>query len=182
MKSLANGCAALCWSQDRQHFACLVMTGLAALVSERLPMLCSCISLCVCTYIGVGEQKNQIPCYFSSGWNLFGLSSAKLEFRQCRNSLELGIESVEPRTRVFFSWKLYFCTKGIIWYLRSLWKLSLKNYAKIFMSVGKFQCIKKTQICLQQALPYGNVRFWPAREIRNSWRIQHGSDNDAIVF
>lgn len=130
----------------------------------------------------VGEQKNQIPCYFSSSWNLFGLGSAMLGFRQCRNSLELGIESVEPRTRVFFSWKLYFCTKGIIWYLKSLWKLSLKNFAKIFMSVGKFQCIKKKKIHLQQALPYGNVRFWPAIEIRNILRIQHSSDNDAMFF
>lgn len=73
--------------------------------------------------IFVREQKNQIACYFSSGWNVYGLGSALLDFKECRNSLELGTESVEPRTRVFFSWKLYFCMKGIIWCFRSLWKL-----------------------------------------------------------
>lgn len=32
-------------------------------------------------FILIGEQKNQIACYFSSGWNVYGLGSALLDFK-----------------------------------------------------------------------------------------------------
>lgn len=95
----------------------------------------------------VGEQKNQIPCYYSPCWNSYGLGSATLDFKQWRNSLELGIETVLNQEPEYFSPENY--TSGQEYkrnylMLKKFMKAKLQKYEQSYLfQLASYNCIKK---------------------------------------